>query len=455
MDRDYKPILDLKGQKVLVFSPDNQKIIALCSDKIIKIWNRYGKLLRTIPAHEESITSLSVSPDSQIIASGSVDRTVKLWDFDGQLLQTLEGHGDTILHVSFSSNGQKIASASNDRIIRIWKQVQNSNNNLVTILRKPSSRFSPSPTYDSLSFSPNGHKVAAINTDYNGIDIWVDKTENLRLFPQQRNKRIVSINFSPDSQGILWTNGDSIKFRDFNTRVTTTINQSDVNNINFAPNKDQFAAGSEDGTITTWHRDGRLIKTFMAHTEGITTITFSPDGKIIASGSYDDTIKLWTNDGKPLKTMIGHNSNVRDLAFSPDGKIIASASEDQTVRLWNRSGVLLKVLQGHQNAVWSVDFSPDGKTIASASIDGTIRLWSRSGKLLNTLKGHKGAIWDIRYSPNKNKQILVSYGSNKSVRLWNLDFYDLIEWSCDWLHDYLVTNSNVTEQELDYCPITK
>jgi len=46
-------------------------------------------------------------------------------------------------------------------------------------------------------------------------------------------------------------------------------------------------------------------------------------------------IKLWSVEGKLLKTFKGHSDGVRSLAWSPNGQTIASASGDKTIKLWN------------------------------------------------------------------------------------------------------------------------
>ncbi|MEQ8970983.1 MAG: hypothetical protein RIE73_11375 [Coleofasciculus sp. C1-SOL-03] len=64
----------------MAFSP-NGKIIATASDdKTVKLWNRDGSLLRTLPGHRDGIRGVSFSPDGQTLALASASNTVILWD---------------------------------------------------------------------------------------------------------------------------------------------------------------------------------------------------------------------------------------------------------------------------------------------------------------------------------------------------------------------------------------
>ncbi|NER30929.1 MAG: hypothetical protein F6J89_25735, partial [Symploca sp. SIO1C4] len=134
---------------------------------------------------------------------------------------------------------------------------------------------------------------------------------------------------------------------------------------------------------------------------------------------------------------------VYSLAFSPDGKTIASASRDKTLKLWNLEGTLLHTLNGHSASVYSLAFSPDGKTIASASRDKTLKLWNLEGTLLHTLNGHSASVISVTLSPDG--KTIASASTDNTVILWNFDLDDLVQRSCDWLYEYLITHK---EEEL-------
>ena len=137
------------------------------------------------------------------------------------------------------------------------------------------------------------------------------------------------------------------------------------------------------------------VKTLSGHSVAIWSVDFSPDGQTLASGSDDKTIKLWNLDAvKPIHTLSGHSKSVLSVAFDLDGQTLASSSKDKTIKLWDLgTGKLLHTLYGHLKPVRSVAFSPDRQSLASGGWDTTrssCGIWTLGNWFATSLGTQKG-----------------------------------------------------------------
>ncbi len=103
-----------------VFSPDGSQILTGSYDKLARLWDIDGGLVRVFRGHEGPILQATFSPDGGDVLTTSEDRTVRLWDLSGSEKMVLLGREGAVMCAAFSPDGRRIVTGSGDGIARFW-----------------------------------------------------------------------------------------------------------------------------------------------------------------------------------------------------------------------------------------------------------------------------------------------------------------------------------------------
>ncbi|KAF2819055.1 WD40 repeat-like protein [Ophiobolus disseminans] len=346
---------------------------------------RYRKAEKT---KHVSMSSLAVSWAGRHMASGSDDGTIALWDVEGaaEPRHILQEHTSDVRSLSFSPNGALLASGSSDMKICLWKAESGAAVRTIAV----------GDPIRALAFSPDGQTLVSAHANHTA-QMWDVQAlladSNVEDSLDRETKPLVkSLSFSPNGKRLAVALSDNrVRILDVNTEAelcTLQGHSGDVNSAVFFPTGTVLATASDDMTIKLWSLLNIIggaaepLCTLEGHTSWVRATAFSPDGHRLASGSDDKTVRLWdVLTGELLHTFQGHSDWVGALTFSASGSpappLLASGSDDGTVRLWDfeDGGEAVLVLKGHDGWVRAVAFSADGKRLASASSDRTVRVW--------------------------------------------------------------------------------
>ncbi|MFO0889520.1 MAG: protein kinase [Isosphaeraceae bacterium] len=380
-----------------------------------------GKVLKTIPAHQMSISAVEFNPDATKLATGADDATAKVWDVaSGKQLLLFSEHMAPVDGLAWDPTGRLIASASMDTVMRLWE----AETGAVLLTCKGHN----APIF-GLAFSPDGTRIATPSMDKT-VKLWETKSGREVITLRGHGGPVFQAEFSADGQTLATVGTDGVKIWDA-TAVANLAGQERITyrghgawafDASFQPQGELVASVSGDRTVHLWDpKDGSLVRQFGNHLAPVFNVAFRKDGKAAATCDASGTTLIWeVSTGKLLRTLHSDEQTYH-VTWSPDGRLLLTGgSDDGVLRLWNpEDGTLLRKFAGHRSWVWSAVFSPDGKRIASGSFDSTVRLWDvESGKELFALQGHKGLVRSVAFHPDGKK--LASAG-DRTLKIWDLE----------------------------------
>jgi platelet-activating factor acetylhydrolase IB subunit alpha len=120
----------------------------------------------------------SPSSSGEFFATGGRDKVIKLWDVRGNLLKTLVGHDNWVRAIVFHPGGKYLLSASDDKTLRCWdlaqegkcvKTVEDAHEHFVSCLRwAPPQVKAGAAAHDAPNGDVNGASAAAKKDDPGG-----------------------------------------------------------------------------------------------------------------------------------------------------------------------------------------------------------------------------------------------------------------------------------------------
>jgi len=111
---------------LLYFTPDNQFLIGVGEDRLIRIWDvtssKRHDPVRTLTGHQVEITCGLIHPKVQLLATGDSSGEIRIWRLDnGNSIKVLAEHTDRITCLATSPDGRFLVSSSKDKTIKLWE----------------------------------------------------------------------------------------------------------------------------------------------------------------------------------------------------------------------------------------------------------------------------------------------------------------------------------------------
>ncbi|KAI0060860.1 WD40 repeat-like protein [Artomyces pyxidatus] len=281
-------------------------LISSCKDgnPMLREWT--GDWIGTFVGHKGAVWSTKLSPDASRAASGSADFTAKIWDtYSGEPLHSFP-HNHIVRSVAIAPSAGHLLTGGQEKKARIFDLARP---DAAPDVLSEGGGLSHEGTVKSVVWVGEHTGVSAGDDGF--VKWWDLRTRTLTTsikFPDP----VSSMELSQQTNRLVVTAGKTVAFIPALPSGAATHSLT----LPYAPSsasihpitQDRFVTGSmTDEWVRVHGIDGEEREVLKGHHGPVHCIEYSPDGELYASGSEDGTIRLWqTTPGKTYGLWQGH-----------------------------------------------------------------------------------------------------------------------------------------------------
>ncbi len=412
---------------------DRPVIVSGGDDATSRVWHlATGQPLGApITVHADAVRALATAERDgrHVVISGSVDGTVREWELapSGAVGEPFAGHTRPIRALAMTDirGEQRLISGGSDGKVRLWD---------------PSSGYS-------------------VGSELTGHANWVGAVGAASV---DRQAAIVSA--SGDATAVVWDPTGSQPPRPayhakawIGALAIAKLNGTDVvisAGADYDELMDSDAAAGTAGrryVARVWNpANGAPIATYSGHSGWIRALAVADAGEkpVVVSAGDDGSLHAWdpaSGEPEPIQPATRHDRAVRAIAVN--GRSVISAGDDDMIRvceLGSRSPGLVWEAGSDRVTALAVSSPPDtDPVVISAGSDGSVRFWSLDGGLsLGSQSAHQGAARALAVGTLHGRPAVFSAGDDAMIRAWDVARgTSLMSVHSDWVRCVAVAES--------------
>lgn len=284
-----------------------------------------------------------------------------------------------------------------------------------------------SQAVSSIRFSPDGTKVAALQSDGRCVISNGGKcvTCGHRTPDLVRCPSALAWSGAGDMLAIAGSDDTSVFTSDGNS---VAVIPGSASAVQFCQDRPLLAVCSLSDFVVSIYEikegSAHKLESFSIHKSIIYDISWR-DAGLIATASGDRCVGIFTVSGGS-QVLRGHVQPVTVVAFSSGNGMLASGGDDGVVRIW-KDGHPGPVLKGHSGGITGIVWHPNNHSlVASSSTDGSVKIWDAiSGECQSTLAHHTNGINAVQFHPSG--KFLLTGGKDKIFALWSFPDGEMVQ----------------------------
>ncbi len=455
-------------RRILLFSPDSKRLIALSRGQMILFDTQSGREMSRFNVQSwqpDKLQTIAFHPDGKRIATVGLDFQVHLYDvFTGKEVQTIErpNKDEKIGSISYSPTGRYLVLGTSPTKVGFTQIVIQDTQTQHDVLRVEAislPSFSPNEQYLVV---PKDREIRILDTQ---------KWEERAAFKVQT---VDVVAFAPNSERFVTAGLDSVKIWDVSVSPSATSYVMDnvfVRQLTFSPDsKKMYAQAYSPPQISNYSitkgwdlTTKREVNSLLSSGSPTSRHSLSPDGEKLA---YHDKLEIlikstrtnaellriktnggecrdifWSVEGRKLVAVIGITIGIWD---AQTGQIIQAIPTPPAMQEVFRKVVILRdqktllilgeaalyfydlmtrqfirTIPLQDGLASSMTLSADETKFAIGFLNGDVRLYdATNGEELLTLKGHSRFINQLSFTSDNRR--LATSSQDSTVRVWDL-----------------------------------